>query len=246
VTSDPNIRLVVAGTGWNAKRWYEYDGEQYPTVTSILRAVNKPALVGWAAGAVAEYVAHNYKQVFAIASEDPAAVIDLLKGAPWRNRDKAASLGARVHRLAAEGGEPEADELPYVMQWHAFQTTTEATIVAQERPIVNRTIKYGGTLDLIMRNARGEHVLLDIKTGNSVADRDGLVYPEIRLQLAAYAGAEVGLPVAIDKAAVLHITPDSYTVYPVLNLAESLEVFAHVRALAVFLGMAETGGSYDD
>lgn len=233
--------LVVSGTGWASKRWYAYNGATYPTVTTLLKVLNKPALVGWAARSVAEYAAKNYKQVYAIAEEDTEAAVDLLKGTPWRERDKAASLGARVHAIAAAGGEPDDIERPYVTQWQKFLEDTGAEVVAQERIVVNTVVGYGGTADLILRNRQGEHVLLDIKTGKTVADRDGQVYPEIRLQLNAYAAADVGLPVPIDKAAVLHIQTDGYDVHPVaLDQADILPCLVRV---AEFMGLTETGGS---
>lgn len=232
--------LVVSGTGWASKRWYAYEGKNYPTVTTLLKALNKPALVGWAAKSVAEYAAKNYKEVFVIAEADEAAAIDLLKGTPWRERDKAASLGARVHAIAATGGTPDVEEKPYVDQWLKFLEDTGAEVVCQEQIVVNTVIGYGGTADLILKNGKGEHVMLDIKTGKTVADRDGSVYPEIRLQLNAYAHADVGLPVAIDKAAVLHIQRDGYDVHPVaLDLAPMLP---HILAVAEFMGLTETGG----
>ena len=233
--------LVISGTVWASKHWYAYNGQTYPTVTTLLKTLNKPALVGWAAKAVAEYAAKNALTVAAIAEEDEAAAVDLLKGAPWRERDKAASLGARVHAIAASGGIPSEDEAPYVDQWRKFLEDTGADVIAQEQIVVNTVVGYGGTADLILKTRQGEHVLLDIKTGKTVADGNGVVYPEIRLQLNAYAAADVGLPVTIDRAAVLHIQRDGYDVHPVaLDLAPLLP---HLLAVAEFMGLTETGGS---
>lgn len=232
--------LVVTGTGWASRRWYAYQGQTFPTVTTILKALNKPALVGWAAKSVAQFAAENYEMVAEIAAEDKAAAVDLLKGAPWRERDRAASLGARVHALAAEGGKPDPEEQPFVDQWEAFLEDTQAEVIAQEVIVVNTDIGYGGTADLILRNKAGEHVLLDIKTGKTVADRDGKVYPEISAQLNFYAAANVGLPVSIDKAAVLHLQRSGYDVHPVaLDLEPLLPALV---AVAAFMGLTETGG----
>ena len=54
--------------------------------------------------------------------------------------------------------------------------------------LINETLGYGGTLDLIAE-LDGETWLLDWKTGKSVAWPDGRVYADHRLQLAAYANA---------------------------------------------------------
>lgn len=236
MTTPETPELVVTGNGWNAKRAYVYQGREYPTVTTILKAINKPALVGWAAKSVATYAATNHQQISAIASEDPTAAIDLLKGTPWRERDKAASLGSRVHRLLeGDGTGASPEEQPFVDAWAAWLAATGTEIIAQEVPVVNTVMGYGGTADLIAR-ANGKIGLLDIKTGSTVADRDGQVYPEIRLQLAAYAAADVGLPVAIEHAAVLHVRPEGVTVYKV-DLTGALDVFAATKLLAEYLGL---------
>ena len=240
------VELRTAGNGWNSRRWYHHDGMDFPTVTTILKAINKPALVGWAAKSVAEYAAFNIDQIYAIAKDDPAGAVDLLKGTPWRERDKAASLGSRVHRLLegdGEGASPE--EQPYVDAWAKWLEATGTKVVAQEVPVVSTTLGYGGTVDLIAE-VNGNLGILDVKTGKTVADRDGQVYLEIALQLAAYACADTGWPEGVsapfDRAAVLHVRPEGVTVHKV-DLTGLIDVFAATMTLAQAMGLTQTGGT---
>jgi hypothetical protein len=97
----------------------------------------------------------------------------------------------------------------------------------QVRPIeveaflINETLGYGGTCDLIAEIG-GEVWLLDWKSSKSVAWADGKVYDEMRLQLAAYARAEfVARPAdptrypvpAITRYGVVHVTDAGTRLY---------------------------------
>ena len=80
--------------------------------------------------------------------------------------------------------------------------------------VANLQYGYGGTLDGIAR-INGQVWLVDVKTSKSVASRDGKVWDDMRLQLAAYAGAEfMGRPgdplkyaiPAIERHGIVHVT----------------------------------------
>jgi hypothetical protein len=241
------VELHTAGNGWNSRRWYTHDGNDYPSVTTILKAINKPALVGWAAKSVAEYAANNIDQIYAIAKDDPAGAVDLLKGTPWRERDKAASLGSRVHRLLEGDGEGASlEEQPYVDAWAKWLEATGTKVIAQEIPVASTKYGYGGTVDLIAE-VDGRVGVLDVKTGKTVADRDGAVYLEIALQLAAYASADAGWPDGLaapfERAAVLHVRPEGVSVFKVDDIPNLLTVFASTMVLAEAMGLTKTGGN---
>src|SRR6266568_649913 len=80
----------------NGSRWYVWPntGERFPSVTTILSVIDKPALKRWAAKMTAEYAVSNlhiWDQL------DDAAAVDLLKGAPFRYTEKRSDLGTAVH-----------------------------------------------------------------------------------------------------------------------------------------------------
>ena len=87
--------------------------------------------------------------------------------------------------------------------------------------LINETLGYGGTLDLIAE-LDGETWLLDWKTGKSVAWPDGRVYADHRLQLAAYANAgfiaRIGDPErhplpAVNRFGIVHVTDGGTRLY---------------------------------
>jgi len=119
-----NTKRVNAGNGHS----YRMDGDRVDGVTTILsNGIPKPALVGWAAKTIAEYVgeritidphtgtvdattlAHDlatigrenrYSRWPNDGSVSRLAFIETLKGVHWQDRDRAAKRGTEVHRLA--------------------------------------------------------------------------------------------------------------------------------------------------
>ncbi|HEX5467029.1 MAG TPA: hypothetical protein VFW92_10200 [Candidatus Limnocylindrales bacterium] len=204
-------------------RIYELpDGETLWSVTTIIKGgLPAPALMAWGMRTVAEYAVTNQARLAAMvraAEGEPdavKAVVDWLKGSPYRDRERAADLGTAVH-AAAEAyalGKPTpvwpAPVAPFMASFERFLADFEPEydVELAEATVVNRKEQYAGTLDAIIKIAE-RRLLVDYKTGKDV-------YPEAALQLAAYAhaetilladGSEHPLP-AIDGAAVLHLRP---------------------------------------
>ena len=202
-----------------SKRFYTWRNERYWSVTTILQAVPKYALVPWTAKSVAEYACDNIEVVKTLVEAgDRDAAIDMLKRAGDRFRDKKAELGSSVH-LAAEAyalGKPQPpwplEIRAHMEQFAAFLDEYRPEILMTEASVYNRTERYAGTLDMIARFANPKRKLIvDVKTGKNV-------YPEVALQLAMYRYAEfIGLPdgsqramPAVDGAAVLHLGAEGY------------------------------------
>lgn len=217
-------------------------GEKFVSVTTAIGVIDKPALRGWIGRSVAEYAINNLKQVVQIAEKDPEGAVDLLKGAPWRQRDKAANIGSSVHaaieaQIVGRPTPPVPDELaPFMTQFAAFVETFKPVFEMSEATVYSREHGYAGTLDSMAALAltlMGDRTLLDVKTGSGV-------YSEAALQMSAYARAEfIGLPDGteapmppIDSAAVLHLRPDSFELIPVRIDAEIFATF--LSALDIF------------
>jgi len=86
--------------------------------------------------------------------------------------------------------------------------------LAVESLVANLKFGYGGTFDGICR-LDGQVWLIDVKTSKSVADKNGAVWKDYRLQLSAYANAEfIGRPndpkkyriPAIERFGIVHVT----------------------------------------
>jgi hypothetical protein len=227
---------ALAATNPGGHRIYTWQGRAYPSVTAVLAGgVPKPFLPTWAAKAAAEYaVAHLDRLRLLPAGQ----AVREVKAAPWATRDAAAGLGDAVHAAVAAHatGRPRPD-LPteaagYLAAFERFCAEQQPVWLASEQTVVSRRYGYAGTLDAIA-TLDNRVTLLDVKTGRGV-------YPEVCLQLAAYAhadfaaqpdGSEQPLP-AIVAGAVLHLRPGGYQLLPVPVGQAVLEAF--LAALAVF------------
>lgn len=165
-----------------------------PSVTTIVRVLDKSGpLVGWAKREVAACAVRNLDVLARMRETGGVAAAETwLKGLPDHQRDTAADVGTRIHRLAeqlARGAEPEvtAEEAPFVDGYRQFLAAYKPRFLAVEEMVVSLRHRYGGTLDAIAL-IDGETWLLDIKTGTGL-------YAETGLQLAGYASADfIGRP----------------------------------------------------
>lgn len=237
-------------------------GERYWSVTTILQALPKDALKFWAAKVVAEFAVDRAKTWYTMSREE---AVDWLKREPLRFTGERADYGTAVH-AAAEAyalkkplrGDFTDEERAAAGQFLRYVKLLEPRFVASEAPVFNRTQKYAGTLDSIVefridrllelwgpglipwtpREGRDTVTLLvDYKTGGDVEEGRG-VYPEVALQLAAYARAEfMGTPNGLeaplpdlDGAAVLHLQAGGWRLVPVDALRDDVfRAFLYVR-----------------
>lgn len=199
-------------------RWhrYTYQGVTYPGVTSIVGVIDKSKpLMVWASRLTAEAALEQLDTLpDMVRKNGRAGVVRLLTDqSAWR-RDEAASIGTAIHEFAERvangddlGEVPESIRVRvhHYVDWFAAsgwrRRITEALVV-------NPTLGYGGTLDLLAFDEQGRTVLADVKSGKSI-------YPETTLQLLAYGEAELiapqGSPTAypmpsVDRYVILHVT----------------------------------------
>ena len=179
-------RRVNRGKGHS----YLLDGKPCDGVTTLIgAALAKPALVTWAAKSVAEYVSRN-RSILTDLEDD--AVVDLLKGVPFRDRDKAANRGTEVQALAAKLSMGEEVDVPEELLGHvdayvAFLHEWEPQDSIVERTVVSRRYRYAGTFDMICTLPGLGRTMVDVKTNRSGP------FGEVALQLVAYSHAEVML-----------------------------------------------------
>ena len=197
---------------------YALDDIPIPSVTTILGVLDKPGLPYWAAGLVARDAIehHDYWGQRIRNGEDPERVIRDLKGSPWKERDKAARRGTRIHQVleAAAHGDPTdcpRDLLPMAQQAVDLLDREGVRTVETEARGCNRGLWYAGTIDLIA-TIRGKTWLLDWKSSRSIHETHVM-------QVAAYAhmatiltidGEEKPMP-HIDRLGIIHISDESAT-----------------------------------
>lgn len=201
---------------------YELDGIQYPSVTSIIGLLDKPALLGWAARCAVEHIEENWDLLIDVT--DVHRKKDILEAAAKAyatKRDEAASSGTEVHRaveayIAGLSPEtylttPEAKAgfeafLSWESKNHVKWLETEIEVFSVSRG-------YAGRLDAIAE-VNGHRTLVDIKTSKGI-------WPEHEYQVCAYRQAynEMYPNQPIDNLAILHL--DKETATPTFKPIES-------------------------
>lgn len=228
-------------------RFYTWNGEEYPSVTSIRNLAGMPhKLSNWRTNQVIDRAMTQYQELGRMLREapDPEAVAAWLRRAANEKRDAAASLGTRVHDAAASGitlDKAPADVAPFLLQYRHWLSDTGIDILLVERQVWNEEVGYAGTFDLIGRFPKTKKVwLIDIKTGSGI-------YPEHALQLEAYRRAEfIGEDDVIDTAAtaifqqvegmaILHLREDGWTFKVVPSSEKTWRAF---RGLLLFANWA--------
>jgi len=214
----PTTRVPTVGLFRDDRHRYYIDGAgPYPGVTSVIKALDKPALIEWAKRETARCAIDNYDFVQDLRQRGgDEAARKWLASIPDFQRDTAAQLGSAVHAAAeriSRGQDLEVlpEHLPYIQAYRRFLDDYAPDFKSLERMVFSEKHGYGGTFDSIAVIA-GQTFLIDTKTSKSV-------YEETAMQLAALANADFcGLPgdakrykiPRIQRYAVLHIRPDQY------------------------------------
>lgn len=180
--------------------YYTIDGKQYPSVTTILQAVAKPALINWAC-----------KMGWEIGNKAKTSqqVLEMFK----KISDDAKSRGSDAHDFIENyfkiGSKlPTVEQNPYVFGFKKFLVENEIKPLHVEFQIHSDKHLYAGTCDLhaIVNNI--EYVI-DFKTNQYAR-----VYPDVEAQLNAYTNAlfEMGLTKSALPTMCVAIGPKGYSV----------------------------------
>ncbi len=239
------------------------------SVTTIIgNGLPKPALMYWAAKMVAEKAVSSVDFVKSMKeSEGDAETIKWLKGAHRTFTNKKADMGTIAHMAIEayvdgnEMTEAQLDEelkerqVPldmwkttkgYVRAAKEFFDQLEPEVLHSEVTVYSRKYGYAGTTDIIgnLRMGGGKPVpcIIDFKTGKGV-------YPEMGLQLSAYAradfigrndGTEEALPADIRHGVIVRLMPSGTFEAVAFTLSDELqEVFLAVKGVAEGLNVME-------
>ena len=165
--------------------WHERD-LFVPGVTSVLKRLDKPMLLGWAAGCGAELMYRRFREKGTLTRED----IKDGKSAHNRIRDDAADIGKLVHKTMEKLFRGEEIDLT-AMPPEALKALNGARewldahhieVIEPERLLFSRKWFFAGQCDLFA-HIDGKLTLLDFKTSSGF-------YIDHALQTAAYALAE--------------------------------------------------------
>jgi hypothetical protein len=201
-------------------RFYNWEGVDYPSVTTLRRMAGLSfPLHQWAITQVVNRAVDNLSDLNRmVTTNDPlvlAAAKTWLRRASEEERDRAASLGKRVHSAAEEGktiGQVDKDVVPYLRQYQHWLATTGFKVLRAEAQIYNLSKGYAGSFDILGEDKKKDVHIVDLKTGKGT-------YPEHALQATAYSMGEfIGKDDVIDVEAtdllrrvntisLLHVTP---------------------------------------
>lgn len=180
------------------------DDERLWSVTTLIGALDKPALLYWAAEQTAICAVDQLATVQAMVNDgDRADVVKWLRDARFRRpkgERSAAELGTAVHeaceQFALTGTRPDVDDdvAPFLNQFDAWCDRFQPVYEAAEMTVYHPTYGYAGTCDAFL-SVDGVRCIVDYKTSKKSVDARGKAtspYPEqVALQLAAYRYAEL-------------------------------------------------------
>lgn len=246
------MATIEKRTRKNGSRTYVIEGREYPSVTTILGVIGKPALITWAANeeraACVEAAADLYDDIHGTPKMARLVYVTTLEQrlgqvkAHKRAMQKAMDLGSQVHaviehqlrRAAGQkvGPEPKVDDdgMWAFMAWQDWAVASALKPVFIESTVFSVTHAYAGTADLVAW-AHGQLTLIDFKTSKAI-------YPEYRLQVAAYIRAlnEMGHG-PVTRGAIVRLpkiqTDPAFEVVDILEdeIAPLCATFDHVHQL---------------
>lgn len=243
----------------NSGRFYQVeDGERFPSVTTILQAINKPALVNWAAKEertmVLDCSANLYEDVASISKMSRMAWLTTMEfrlGKEKAHRKllaKAGELGSQTHEMiewtlhkmmGREMGAPPKiqDKAMWAfMAWEDWAKSVDLKPLLIEQVVYSRKYGFAGTLDLLAE-IKGKVTVVDWKTGKAV-------YDEAHLQNAAYrvairemrhADPVAGMMVRLPKVE----TDPEFEVVEAEPEAACFEAFLHVKSVWTWMQIGE-------
>jgi hypothetical protein len=239
------VKATIERQDGPAGRFYKIGDARYPSVTHILGAIAKPALIAWSANveraacveAAADLFADFQKAVVppVMPREAYLATLTARIGpvkASQKLLVKAGDIGTQAHQLiewqlrtatgAEAGPKPVVSE---AAQWSVFAfedwwKSVSGKAVLIERVVFSTVHGFAGTLDLLAR-VNGVLTEVSIKTGKSI-------YGEAHIQSAAYVTAlsEMGyLPPAGGSVIVRLPKVDTDPAFQVVQAEPAADLF---------------------
>lgn len=170
------------------------------SVTTLLKAIDRPALQHWAAKETAKAAFENLRYLESDVERfglDEA--VHQLSQARFKKKSRAADIGTGVHALIEahiKGAErPPVDPglvdeiVPRFEQFQRWEEAYQPTYRFSEATVFHPDHGWAGTLDFVAEIGRNGDGLVDIKNTNPARDGKPGVYMEHALQVAAYAHA---------------------------------------------------------
>jgi hypothetical protein len=222
--------------------------QRVTSVTTLLNLLAKPALVKWAARSAADYAVNEWDHLAAMPPMDRQKAI---AGAPDLAKNTAAAKGTAIHDLAermvaGESVEVADELLPKVQGLARWLERQTFKVVATERMVFSDEddelglCSFAGKFDALVEHPQLGRLVVDWKTGSGV-------YPDMAVQVAAYAHAEMHVigdedtpAPLVTGGAIVHIRADGSDMHLIERdqLAIGWERFQLLRGLKM-MGLPE-------
>lgn len=175
------------------------------SVTTLISALDRPALLPWAVNRTAEAAVDSDTWRYLLENEGRDAALRWLKNARFRtgkNQRSATELGTAVHRalehkiLHGRFRDEDKNDLelkPFLRQLNDFLRQFRPKFLGSEITLYAPSFNYAGTCDGFLE-LDGVKYIFDLKTSREPYDSKGQPkkpYPEAALQLSAYRYSEL-------------------------------------------------------
>lgn len=197
------------------KHIYYHDGKKVESVTGICgNGVAKPELTGWLISTpireIKNAINTRLDEGWGIDRVELERIIDKAKNKTEDIKKDAGLVGTVVHGLIEDylkGKKiPNQSDPSVVNCWNKFTdwwNNSKYEVVELEKKVFSKKYNYAGTLDLILKDRKGNLVLADIKTSNSISF-------DYALQLNAYRQAyEEETKTKISKGLIIRLPKKS-------------------------------------
>lgn len=164
---------------------WEEENKEVPSVTTILKVINKPALINWAANTAVDYISDK---ILPGQSYDELQLMDIWNKAKKSHFDKktdAADIGTFLHKWIEDyingkkPGTPVNPELQLAtLRFLKWVKEHDVKFLLSEQMIFSKKYCYSGLTDFIC-TMKGKLYIGDLKTSTGI-------YPEYMMQTAAY------------------------------------------------------------
>jgi genome maintenance exonuclease 1 len=240
------LSAVVVRRDGPAGRFYSVDGELYPSVTHILGALSKPALIPWAAKVERELVLDTATELQRELASRPMSAINFRAAlvarlgptkAHARHLTTAGDIGSGTHKMiewslrrqlgADAGPEPVISEqsLWGYMAWQDFAKGCALKPLLTERVVYSKVHQFAGTLDLLAR-VNGVVTTIELKTSRAI-------WPEASLQSCAYRVAMEEMGYAPQASLIVRlpklVTDPAFEVFTVPPVADLFPTFVALK-----------------
>ena len=172
---------------------YKIRDEIYPSSTTILSVLRKPAIEIWAVKTTVEYLGRRLNDVLSgkikLNSKNAYKILIEARQEHERIKEKAASLGSDVHKIIELIFKSEisisellnaidSESYPSITAFLDWKSSHDIKALGNEEIVYHEELKYAGTLDFRCE-FNGKKCIVDFKTSKRI-------YPEMLLQLASY------------------------------------------------------------